>query len=147
MGNVKKFGDVEFWAEHGVVYLSNDKAAAGKDFDSLDDMEKLKIFKGLPPKVFLKRAIVAGTMFLRAGEQSQFSTKEICQFLQDAREVYRRAVEQGAIDSEQADDYKLKHKVYRKAQILVPGSIDSSDIVNEDKIKDRRAQDILLNGF
>jgi len=147
MGEVKKFLDIEFWAENGIVYLSNDKAAAGKDYDSLSDQEKLKIFKGLPPKVFLKRAIMLGAMFLREGVSTSISPKQVHRFLQDAREVYKKAVEQGAVDSEEADEYKIKHKIYRKPQILVPGMAGSSLGEGIGNISGKNLREVLLEGF
>jgi len=120
MGKVKKFRDIEFWAENGVIYLSNDKAAAGKDYDSLSLEDKCKIFKGLPPKVFYKRAIMAGLHAERLAVTAQ-QLSEIYQFLQDAREVFKLANEQGAIDSVKADNYKIEHKIYRKPQTIIPG--------------------------
>lgn len=146
MGEVKKFLDIEFWAENGIVYLSNERAAAGKDYDSLSDVEKLKILKGLPPKTFLKRAIVLGAMFLRGGESCQVSEYEIYRFLQDAQEVYRKAVDQGPVDSPVADEEKIRHRVYRKPQILVPG-LPSSETIDPNKLVNKSPCDILLEGY
>lgn len=121
---VKKFLDLEFWAENGIIYLSNEKAAAGKDFSSLSDEEKLKIFKGLPPKVFIRRAIEMGRAFIRYIEEGgivhDLTEKEIYNFLRDAQEVFEEAKRQGAVDDPKVDEYKLKHKVYRKTQIILP---------------------------
>jgi len=123
-GKVKRFRGIEFWAENGVIYLCNEKAAEGKDYDKLSLEERAKIFKGLPPKVFYKRAIMAGLHAERAATTER-QLREVYQFLQDAREIFKLANEQGAVDSAEADRYKLEHKVYRKPQIIVPGFNDN----------------------
>lgn len=154
MSAVKSFLGIEFWAENGVVYLSNERAAEGKDYNSLSLEERLKIFKGLPPKVFLKRAIMLGALFLRAraaGVATAVSEPEIYGFLNDAQEVYRKAVEQGAVDSDEADDYKLRHRIYRKPQIIVPGITTSTQEEIKTPIKPIQTKEeykkILLEGF
>jgi len=121
MGKVKQFLDIEFWAENGIVYLSCDKAAEGKDYDKMTEEEKLKVLKGLPPSTFIKRAIVLGMAFLRGKEICVVNESRVYQFLQDAREVYREAIKQGAVDSPSVDAYKARHNIFKKPQILVPG--------------------------
>ncbi|GIW58943.1 MAG: hypothetical protein KatS3mg087_0009 [Patescibacteria group bacterium] len=121
MSKVKRYRDIEFWAENGVVYLSNEKMAAGKDYDKLPPEEKVKIFKGLPPKVFIKRAIALGILLLNDPNTPPSEGMRLRRFLEDAQEVFREARKQGAVDDPKADDYKIRHNYLAKPQIVVPG--------------------------
>jgi len=124
MGKVKQFQDndtkVEFWAEHGLVYLSNEKYAAGKDFENLPREERLRIFKGLPPKIFLKQALAVAAFNYRKFRDHPKDLRRIKQFLLDIHEVYNEAVNQGAFDDPKADDWKLKHKNLARKQLVLP---------------------------
>jgi len=131
MGKVKQFVDndtkVEFWAEHGLVYLSNEKYAAGKDFENLPREEKLKIFKGLPPKIFLKQALAVAAFNYRKFSDHPKDLKRVKQFLLDIHEVYNEAIKQGAFDDPKADDWKLRHKNLARKQLVLPSAYYNTD--------------------
>jgi len=149
MGKVKKFLDIEFWAENGIVYLSCDKAAEGKDYASMTDDERLRVLKGLPPSTFIKRAIVLGIAFLRGQGVCVASERAVRKFLEDAHSVYQEAKKQGAVDSVKVDEYKLRHKIYKKPQIIVPGLVTPNGSSNslETKLNNIDYRKALLEGF
>jgi hypothetical protein len=138
MSVIKKFRGIEFWAENGVIYLSNEARAAGKDYDSLPVEEQLKIFKGLPPKVFLRRVISA------AARLEYESPKEALKLLEDGYEVFRTAKKQGAFDDPKADEYKVKHKVFSKPSIIVPDTV-INNFANE--VRSKTPEQILVEGL
>lgn len=95
MSVVKRYKNLEFWAEGGKVYLLRVDRAENLDEDKkADEMAYAKVIKGLEPKEFLKRAILAGSFALRYWDEYKSEAKKVRDFLVDAQEVYKKALEQ-----------------------------------------------------
>jgi len=102
--NVKRFRELEFWAENGYVYVVHLKRAENVDTKDVDQINKC--FIGLSPKEFLKRAITVGLYVDKFYDKYASIAKEVKQFLQDAHEVYKKAME--------------NQKEERKIQLYIP---------------------------
>jgi len=134
---VKKFRDLEFWAEGPYVYIVHCKKAEKVDSKNAEEINKC--FIGLEPEDFLKRATAVGAYVLRYWEDYKFAAKEVKQFLVDAQEVFRKAKE--------ADPVK------RKVQVLNP--LGSSLWIPESakpNIRPKKSEsdpliDIMVSGF
>lgn len=136
---IGKIFDIEFWAEQGVVYLNNEHKGAELGYDTLPDTEKSQVFKGLPPRVFLKRALALYALLSRMGHP------QADEFMATAYAVYRQACDQGAFDDPKADEYKIKHKVNHKPQIWIPGRV-KEEMIRESILKSD-PKTILMTGF
>lgn len=127
MGKTRKYKDIEFFAENGVIYIGNvEKQASITEESSIE--EKNRAFKGLPPKEFIKRAINAGLFEAGLWDNYPSELRKVKQFLQDAQEVFEEAKKQGAIDDPKADAWKQRHTPYRKPQVFFP-DINSSKVL------------------
>lgn len=148
MAKVCSYENVEFWAENGVVYIvDKDKAAqvpAGTKYTDLEISERHRIFKGLPPKEFLKRAYAAAV--IEAGRVEGYPSEEakVRKFIDDFRAVYKQAVEQGAIDDPKASEFKSAHKNLTKKKLILPASAIPREAPN---FSGKTPREILLNGF
>jgi hypothetical protein len=141
MGAVKSYKGIEFWAENGVVYLVDTEAASkipsGQSLKDLPDDQRAKIIKGLPPKVFLKRAYAAAACDAVLAQGYPSEERKLRQFVDDFRSVYKEACEQGAFDDPKVSEYKLRHPS-RKPRIIVPNETNS--------LFGKSSKDLLLNG-
>jgi hypothetical protein len=108
---VRRFRDLEFWAENGYVYVVHIKRAENADPKNVEQINKC--FIGLLPEQFLKRAIAVGAYAYKFWEEYALVANEVKQFLQDAREVFREAKES-------------EEKQPQKVQIFIPGESNGS---------------------
>lgn len=93
MKKVKRYRNLEFWAEGGYVYMIHiDRAERGEE--KTDELGVSRVFKGLPPEDFMKRAIAAASFAYRFWNEYPSELKRVKQFLEDVREVYKTAKEQ-----------------------------------------------------
>jgi hypothetical protein len=135
--NIKKFRNIEFWAEHGLVYMLDKEKASKVDDKDIDQINTC--FKALEPKEFLKRVIAAvefGTRFW-AGYKNEI--KQFKQLLLDAREVYYKALES-------------ENDVKKHVQVLMPRSDVSiwtppHRLKPKDGNKEDVVRSIILEGF
>lgn len=133
--SVYKYGDVEFWAENGFVYIINTKLAESvSSYTKATEEERMRLLKGLPPQEFLKRAIAVG--LIESGRWNDYPSelKKIKKFLQEARETYKKAMEQAKSRTE-------NHK--KQVKIFLPNEINFSPKT----IKPDEAEKILLDGI
>jgi len=149
MGAVKRYKGVEFWAENGIVYLVDTEAAAnvssGQSFKDLPDEERSRIIKGLPPKVFLKRAYAAAVLDSVLAEGYPSEERKVRQFIEDFRSVYKEACEQGAFGDPEVDAYKLKHP-QRPIRIVVPNLTSPYSIASTPTFSKKSSKELLLDG-
>ena len=133
-GKHYRFGDTEFWAEHGTVAVLSIKAA---DKDNTADGNT----NYLSPSVWLKRAFAAYNQ--RSGcfasENSGYD-----KFMYEAHEVFKEADKEPDPFQEigrtqiETDNRNIQVSNARSA-LVIPGM--------EYKFKEQRPSDILLNGY
>lgn len=148
MAKVCNYNNIEFWAENGVVYiLDKEKAAAvpsGTKYTDLELEQRNRIFKGLPPKEFLKRAYAMAVLEVNRCEGYPSEESKLRKFIDDFRSVYKQALEQGAIDDPKAIEYKTAHKNSFKKKLVLPVQIVPQ---HKPSFVNRDPKDILFNGL
>lgn len=142
MVTIAKFRGIECWAENGVVCLLDTTRAA--NVASLFDVpreEWSKIYKGIPPKEFIKRAIAAGCLELAKYFEYPQDQRKIRKFLEAAQAVYQEACAQGAIDDPKANVWFSKHPVKK---LTLPTSYFAD---KARQLASRTAGQVLLEGI
>lgn len=146
---IGKYGNIEFWAENGICYI---KAIDISKIPGIEKLSKLehsdnpnkltgltdeeikirnRIFKGLPPREFIKRAIAVGVIESARFDGYPRDLAKVHKFLLEAKQVYEEAIKQGAIDDPKADEWKEKHRPFKQPRIVVPGMSERPSWINK----------------